>query len=139
VVFGRFNLDINNGQAIQKIKEIEHPEYNPSKSNNDFGLIILARPVTNAQIVRLNEDNSYPQVGALVTVAGWGDTKQSDSQTELSDSLMRVNVNVISNNDCEDSSDGRGLDYFNQITDNMLCATITGGGKDACQVNIYIT
>jgi hypothetical protein len=135
VIFGRSNLANNNGQSIPKEKEFEHPDYDPSRSDNDFGLVILAEEVANARIVRLNEVDSYPSLGAVVTVAGWGDTTESDNQSRLSDEVMRVDVKTISNADCEDSSDGRGLDYFNQITENMLCATVNGGGKDACQVS----
>ena len=135
MIFGRSYLANNNGQSIPKEKEIEHPDYDLSISDNDFGLIILAKEVANARIVRLNEDDSYPSVGAVVTVAGWGDTTESDNQSKLSDNIMRVDVKTISNADCEDSSDGRGLDYLNLITENMLCATVNGGGKVACQVS----
>jgi trypsin len=138
VIFGRSNLANNNGQSIPKGREFEHPDYEPSRSDNDFGLVILAEEVSNARIVRLNEVHSYPSVGAVVTVAGWGDTTESDGQSKLSNKMMRVNVNTISNADCEDSTDGRGLDYFDQITKNMLCATVDGGGKDACQVSIDV-
>jgi hypothetical protein len=135
VIFGRYNLSYNSGQSILKDREVEHPNYDASRSDNDFGLVILAKEVTNARVVRLNENDSYPNVGTSVTVAGWGDTTESDAESQLSDALMRVNVNVISNADCEDSSDGRGSDYYNQITESMLCATYGGGGKDACQVS----
>lgn len=133
VIAGQSNLSSDNGQVMVKLKEMTHPEYDAYSSNNDFGLIFLTKEVSNAQVSKLNQDNSYPSVGASVTVAGWGDTAQSEMATKASDELMRVNVNVISNVDCEDSSDGRGIDYFGQITDNMLCAKVRGGGKDACQ------
>jgi hypothetical protein len=45
---------------------------------------------------------------------------------------MKVTVKVITNEVCGQSSDGRD-DYYGQITDNMLCARVKGGGKDACQ------
>ncbi len=135
MVFGRYNLASNDGQSMTVDREVEHPGYDPSISDKDFGLVILAKVVVNARIVRLNENDLYPAVGASVTVAGWGDTTLSDTKSQVSDSLMRVNLNVISNADCEDSSDGRGSSYFNQITENMICATYNGGGKDACQVS----
>lgn len=119
-------------------REFTHPNYDPFKSNNDFGIIILAEGVatsnTNARIVRINPTSSYPSVGAGVTVVGYGDTTQSDSTTVMPASLMKVNVNVISNSDCEDSSDGFD-NYYNQITSNMICAAVNQGGKDACQVS----
>ena len=115
-------------------REFPHPNYNAYKSDNDFGIIVLTEAAMNAQVVRLNPTSSYPSVGASVTVAGYGDTTQSDFTTELPESLMKVNVNVISNVDCEDSSDGID-NYYNSITSNMLCASVNSGGKDACQVS----
>lgn len=116
-------------------REFPHPNYNAYKSDNDFGIIVLTEAAMNAQVVRLNPTSSYPSVGASVTVAGYGDTTQSDFTTELPESLMKVNVNVISNVDCEDSSDGID-NYYNSITSNMLCASVNSGGKDACQVSV---
>lgn len=115
-------------------REFTHPNYNAYKSDNDFGIIILAESATNAQAVRINPTSSYPSVGASVTVVGYGDTTQSDFTTALPESLMKVNVNVISNADCDDSSDGFE-NYYNSITSNMLCASVNQGGKDACQVS----
>ena len=115
-------------------REFPHPNYNAYKSDNDFGIIVLSDSATNnVQTVRLNPTSSYPSVGSSVTVAGYGDTTQSDFTTQLPESLMKVNVNVISNADCEDSSDGID-NYYNAITSNMLCASVNRGGKDACQV-----
>ena len=70
-----------------------------------------------------------------VTVAGWGDTDKGNG-VSLSNRLMDVDVNVISNEVC-DRSEGTvgGIftdTYKNQIKPNMLCAR--ANGKDACQV-----
>lgn len=116
-------------------REFPHPDYNAFKSDNDFGLIILTESATNVDVVKLNPQSSFPSVGSTVTVAGFGDTAQSDFSTVLPESLMKVNVNVISNADCEDSSDGFE-NYYNAITSNMLCARVNQGGKDACQVSL---
>lgn len=43
---------------------------------------------------------------------------------------MKVDVNVISNSECSQSSDGRD-DYNGQITSNMLCAR--ANKQDSCQ------
>ncbi len=118
-------------------REFPHPNYNAYKSDNDFGIIILAKSATNVPVVRVNPASSYPRVGSSVTVAGYGDITQSDFTMQLPESLMKVNVNVISNADCEDSSDGID-NYYNAITSNMLCASVNQGGKDACQVRLLL-
>ena len=117
-------------------KEIEYPNYNSGKTDGDWAILVLdeAAP-SNQPLVRPNSQDSYPPVGEQLTVMGYGDTNPSDYVSDLSDKLKKVNVNAISNADCDDSSDGRD-DYYNQISDNMLCANVNGGGKDACQVRI---
>ena len=85
-------------------------------------------------MVKPNSASNYPPTGEQVTVMGFGNTNPSGGS--LSNNLLKVNVNVISNNDCGDSSDGRD-DYYGQITNNMLCANVNGGGKDACQVRVF--
>eukprot|EP01083_Nonionella_stella_P208123 755526_1 len=61
---------------------------------------------------------------------GWGDTDKG-SATKLSNVLMKVRVNCISNSQCDRSSDGRD-NYNGQITKNMLCAEHRQA-KDSCQ------
>ncbi len=55
----------------------------------------------------------------------------SDLEFELSNELMEVDVKLITNEDCEQSSDGMGNSYHNQIMENMMCAKDLG--KDLCQ------
>jgi hypothetical protein len=60
---------------------------------------------------------------------GWGDTTSDDQTQDLADVLMSVNVNVISNSDCDASSgsiNGWTDSYNGQITSNMLCAADKG-------------
>lgn len=85
-------------------------------------------------LVELNSDPNYPNVGQKVTVMGYGDTNPSDNVSDLSSKLMEVEVKVISNNDCDDSSGSIGgyQDSYNgQISSSMLCTKEVD--KDACQ------
>jgi len=138
VVVGR-TRDISNGRNGQKIrmkKEIRHPKYNAAKTDSDFALLVLETPVDmtqdNVGLVKLNTNRGLPNVGSSVTVVGWGDTRARG----LAPDLMKVDVKVISNDQCDDSSGtigGYRDNYNGQITDNMLCAHVNGGGRDACQ------
>jgi trypsin len=133
-ILGRHDLRRNDGQAIAKKKEIIHPQYDDWTTENDFMLVVLSSPAIlnrDIQLVKLNSNDSEPRVGDDVTVMGWGDTDKSESNTRLSNVLMHVQVNVVSNSDCEASTDGRDS-YDGQITQNMLCAEHRRA-KDSCQ------
>jgi len=136
-----FSSSSSSSSSKTKLKEMKHPQYDENNSNNDYGLIFLSSEVTvtttaqQQQIVTLNQDNAYPPVGSTVTAMGWGDTNPTDEIVMASSTLQQVNLNIISNVDCEDSTDGGGINYEGQITNNMICAhDVKGGGKDACQV-----
>jgi len=140
-VAGRHNIeDDTDGVAIPMRKEVPHPQYDPQTTDNDFMVIFLERPVPvvgdNFELVKLNKNPARPYVGQSVRVMGWGDTNIRDSVSDLSDVLMKVDVDVISNNVCDNSEgiEGGWYDsYKDQITDNMLCARKVGGGQDSCQ------
>lgn len=46
----------------------------------------------------------------------------------ISETLQEVGVPILSNTDCRKTAYGSS-----RITDNMLCAGISKGGKDSCQ------
>jgi trypsin len=133
VVLGRHDLDTNQGQIIGMKKEIPHNQYDDWTTDNDFMLVVLksnARLNSDVSLVALNDDSSLPSVGDEMTVMGWGDTHISDGITNMADRLMKVEVDVISKNECQNSSDGRDS-YEDQITRNMLCAR--AHRQDSCQ------
>lgn len=139
VIIGKTrNINSGGGQSIAMDTEIRHPQYNSQKTINDFALLILKNPVdmtdSNVGLVKLNTQSSTPAVNSYVTVVGWGETQASTRG--LSKDLLEVDVQVISNSDCDKSSGsvgGYSDNYNGQIKDSMLCARIEGGGKDACQ------
>ena len=135
VVIGRHDLDESKGDTIKVDREIPHPQYDSDSTNNDFMLHFLDRPTSaNVEIVNVNSDPLVPEVGSSVTVMGLGDTTSSDDTTLYSNVLVHVEVNVISNTDCEASEEminGFKESYLGSITDQMLCAK--GFNQDSCQ------
>ena len=127
------------GQRIPMRHEIRHPSYNSKTTNNDFLLVFLEEAVDmtgGIKVVELNSERSQPPVGQKVTVMGYGDTDPRYFITDPSSRLMEVEVDVISNEDCDDSqfTSGRLTDSYNgQITGRMICAK--GMDKDACRVS----
>ena len=131
IALGRHNV-LNGGQVMQVDREVPHEDYDDSTTDNDYMLIFLTTPAELVEdevgLIGLNKNPALPAAGDVVTVMGWGVV---DTETgELSDVLMEVDVDVITNEDCEISSDGTD-NYNGQITENMLCAMDMG--EDSCQ------
>lgn len=141
MVAGSNNVNGNGGQKIAMSREIRHPNYNSKTTDKDFAILKLESSFTmNSKVgaVPVNQDSSVPAVRDTVTVMGWGLTQEGNSNS-LANNLMKVDVDMISNSECDDSSGNVGGwedNYNGQITNNMMCATV-GGGKDACQVRKY--
>lgn len=128
----------NDGQVIAAKREVPHPDYDSQLTDNDFMLVFLDSDAdlsdSRVGLVSMNSDPLVPALYQRVTSMGWGDTDPDDDVTTLSDVLMSVGVDVISNQECDDSQGEAswGSDnYHDQITDNMLCAT--RANRDSCQ------
>jgi len=114
---------------IEKI--VDHPNYDKQTSNYDFSLMKLAEPIDFSSYPHIrpiclpeNDDSDYSNF--VSTVTGWGTTSLGGS---TSSKLLEVDVNVLSNSECQNN-----YAYPSSwITDQMLCAIVEGGGKDACQ------
>ncbi|XP_049964496.1 trypsin alpha-3-like [Schistocerca serialis cubense] len=74
---------------------------------------------TNVQAVSLA--SSEPSAGTSVTVTGWGLTSENGSPANT---LQAVTVQIVDRNSCNRAYGG--------ITSRMLCAGVSGGGKDSC-------
>ena len=70
--------------------------------------------------------NEWLPSGASVRVCGWGNTRYPGSS--YPNELHCVNVNIISNQDCNARNS-----YNGAVLAGMYCAGVNGGGKDACQ------
>jgi len=126
----RYNtLNSGSGATIKATKLTIHPAYSSSTIDNDVGIIELAEPLTlggeQAQPVTLPSAGSDPAAGTPVLCAGWGTTSESGS---TSTTLLKVQVPIVSRADCRSSYGS------SSITEQMVCAGETAGGKDACQV-----
>ena len=111
-------------------KVLEHPNYNSNSVNYDFALLKLSSRVDflDNQHVRpicLPTDSSNSYSGFEAIVSGWGTTSSGGS---MSSKLLEVTVKVMSNQECKNT--GYQADW---ITEQMLCAGVSGGGKDSCQ------
>ena len=130
IALGRHDVE-NGGQVRQVARELPHEDYDADTTDHDFMLIFLEEPadlVDEVGLVRLNNDPQLPLPGDEVIVMGWGVTNTNTG--ELSDVLIEVSVEVITNEECDASGDDTD-NYNDQITENMLCAR--DNGEDSCQ------
>ncbi|XP_036003892.1 polyserase-2 [Fundulus heteroclitus] len=115
-------------RAVTQI--INHPDYNSGISNdNDISLLKLSEPVSFTSYISpvcLAASDSTFNSGVDSWITGWG-TIGSGVALPSPQNLMEVEVPVVGNSQCA-SSYGQ-----NTITDNMICAGLLEGGKDACQ------
>ena len=69
--------------------------------------------------------SSEPAAGSLAVVSGWGIRSYDD--LTLPTQLQAVEVDIISRATCKSA-----YAAFSEITENVICAAVFGGGKDFC-------
>ncbi|XP_051905849.1 serine proteinase stubble-like [Hippocampus zosterae] len=111
------------------VQTIIHPAFNPITFDNDVALLRLSSPVPFNDFIRpicLAASGSTFFTGTESWVTGWG-TIGSGVPLPPPQNLMEVQVPVVGNRECDCKYGGV------VITDNMICAGLRDGGKDACQ------
>uniref|UniRef100_A0A669DCG0 Zgc:100868 n=2 Tax=Oreochromis niloticus TaxID=8128 RepID=A0A669DCG0_ORENI len=131
VNLGRQTLQGSNPNAVSQTvtQIIIHPNYNSKTNDNDICLLRLESPVTFTSYISpvcLAASNSTFYSGVNSWVSGWGNTGEGVS-LPFPQNLMEVEVPVVGNRQCN-CDNGVGT-----ITDNMICAGLSAGGKDSCQ------
>ncbi|NXI59737.1 GRAA protein, partial [Chloroceryle aenea] len=134
---GKVTLGAHSQKAKEKEKQVfeiaekfPYPCYRPCSKENDIMLLQLekrAKLNKAVQPIPLPTTDNDPKPGTTCAVAGWGQTH--NRRRNLSDTLMEVNVTIISRKICNDKK------HYNEkplITDNMICAGSKKGGKDSC-------
>ncbi|VEU42465.1 unnamed protein product [Pseudo-nitzschia multistriata] len=112
----------------------------------DYALCKLDVPVyvdDRTVVLKLHTDsssNAFPGVGSDVTAVGFGTTSMGG---DVSQDLLKVTVQVNSNQECATTSVPGATDKIerltrdiyneNSITEDNICASVRGGGKDSCQ------
>ena len=138
VVLGEHDLDDETETATLTMdikQKFDHPDYNvAAKYDNDFSMLELEGEVDLCRYPNIRPvclpsvSSSDTFVGDVATVTGWGDTEDGGDDSNV---LLEVNVTVISNKECRNDYKTNSLNL--NITDNMICANVAGGGKDSCQ------
>uniref|UniRef100_A0A7N6AI96 Peptidase S1 domain-containing protein n=1 Tax=Anabas testudineus TaxID=64144 RepID=A0A7N6AI96_ANATE len=119
----------NPNQQFRRVSLIiNHPRYISITQVNDIALLKLSSPVTFTNFVLpvcLAASDSTFYSGTDSWVTGWGAT--ASGANTISQDLREVKVPVVGNRQCN-------CDYgVGTITNNMMCAGLSSGGKDFCQ------
>ncbi|XP_017069085.1 trypsin delta [Drosophila eugracilis] len=126
IVAGSSNIWYPTGpqQQLAVRKFIIHPNYRKLNNDYDAAILILDGEFEfNEAVQPIELAKERPEHDTPVTVTGWGTTTEDGY---LSDVLQEVSVNMVENTQCKSA-------YSIMLTSRMLCAGVTGGGKDACQ------
>ncbi|XP_063072340.1 testisin-like [Engraulis encrasicolus] len=128
VYLGRHTLSTVNPKEVSRsvIEMVLHPTFNADSYDNDVALLRLSSPVQFTNFIRpvcLAASGSVFNSGTDSWVTGWGRIGEEDA---LSQTLQEVEVPVVGNRQCN------CLNGLGSVTDNMMCAGLLGGGKDAC-------
>eukprot|EP00063_Salmo_salar_P060908 XP_014035743.1 PREDICTED: transmembrane protease serine 9-like [Salmo salar] len=131
VYLGRLSQQGSNPNEVTRTvtQIIRHPNYTKSTSDNDMCLLKLSSTVTFTNFIRpvcLAAPGSSFHAGATSWVTGWGSISSGVSLPSPQ-TLQEVDVPVVGNRQCN-CNNGVG-----SITDNMICAGLSAGGKDSCQ------
>ncbi|CAH2063815.1 unnamed protein product, partial [Iphiclides podalirius] len=118
-----------NGTVLPIIEVIPYPNYDRPPFDKDVAVMKTAEVIkfnSCTQPMALPKKGPPPRPGTIMTVSGWGRTKEGAST--LPDMLMAVDLPVVSHSRCQAA-------YWTlTITENMLCAgNFFMGDKSTCQ------
>ncbi len=125
VVIGAYNLlDVRPSERIDVVDVIIHPAYNTYTIDNDIALLKLAEPSSRTPVALVDlATMGTVNVDTPLTTIGWGALDGSD-YPRYPVILQQVDLPYVSSTYCQTLVHG--------VTDNMLCAGVLSGGKDAC-------
>ncbi|XP_037806937.1 trypsin beta-like [Lucilia sericata] len=114
----------NNVVAAERI--VKNENYDGSAINNDVTLIFLASDIPlGATAKPIQLASQVPAAGTPAVVSGWGTLEENGAAASI---LQQVPVVIVDPAVCQKQYSG-----VNEITEAMLCAGVSSGGKDACQ------
>ncbi|XP_043231491.1 trypsin-1-like [Amphibalanus amphitrite] len=128
VLLGEHAMFLADGERRVAVAAVtEHPRYRSVDTTGyDFSLLRLAQQLDFGALGGRVAPACLPTggefVGVEAIVSGWGTTSAGGPQP---DALHEVTVRTQSNAQCSAA--------YRQINPSMLCAAVSGGGKDACQ------
>lgn len=130
VIEGRTDLGGDGGQELPPSQVWVNPDFDPTTNSGDVAVITLGQDLPSGTAIAMADasDTADYQPGTEAQVYGWGDTT---GRGDYADSLRVAPVTVLADTECERAYPGTADGAYVRAT--MMCAGVTGGGRDACQ------
>ncbi|XP_023813065.1 polyserase-2 isoform X2 [Oryzias latipes] len=130
---GRHSQQESNPNEVNRTvaEVIIHPDYKGETNENDIALLKLSSPVTFTAYIApvcLAASGSSFYSGVECWVTGWGNIAIGEA-LPYPQNLQEVKVPIVGNRQCQ-CNFGQ-----NKISEDMICAGLQKGGKDACQLD----
>ncbi|WP_327288341.1 S1 family serine peptidase [Streptomyces sp. NBC_01198] len=130
VIAGRTDLSGTTGEELPLSDVWVNPDFDPTTNAGDVAVITLPQALPDGAVIPMAgpADTAPYAAGTQAQVYGWGDTT---GQGAYPKSLRTATVDVMADTVCEQAYPGNADGTY--LRASMLCAGVSGGGKDACQ------
>jgi secreted trypsin-like serine protease len=113
---GRYTTLQTDSQSIEIDQQIRHPNYIPANFPFDI-MIITLKERSDKPFIKLNRDETVPELNTLLSVLGFGYTYVGATNNILPTVLQEASLNYMENNECDQKFGA------NDVTNDMLCAS----------------
>ncbi|WP_225847375.1 trypsin-like serine protease [Streptomyces sp. HPF1205] len=130
VIAGRTDLRGDAGEELTPVGVWVNPGFDPVTNAGDVAVVTVDRDLPGGAALPMAQpsDTADYAAGTGAQVYGWGDTS---GRGDYADTLHAADVTVLPDADCERAYPGSADGRYTSTT--MMCAGVTGGGRDACQ------
>lgn len=123
VIVGRHQLSSGQGERIDVVKLILHPEYGEF---HDIALVQLAEPATAGQVIGMVTavNEQLDDAATVAHVSGWGLIPERGEEFSP-DKMHGVDIPIVTQAQCRQA-------YGDYIDSSVVCAGLPQGGADSC-------
>jgi trypsin len=120
------SLQHNSGGKLITASSYEiHPEFDSKTFENNIALITLSEAYSATTPIPLPSNNNTIADGSTVRISGWGTIIAS--AREFPTSLQTTTIQTVPLSDCQSA-----YNDILPITEDEICAGVSGGGKGTC-------